>query len=287
VCLIALALGQHPRFPLVIAANRDEFTARPAAPLQWWPEADGGRAILAGRDLESGGTWLGLSNAGRLAMLTNVREPQRTDPRATSRGHLVPQWLSTDESFERFWQRTLGSTYNGFNLIAADVQRGEWHWASNRSATSRALPDGVYAVSNALLDTAWPKTAALKHALRKVLDDVQASPGACAADLAERLFSALSDRQGASDSNLPSTGVSLALERVLSSAFICKEDGSYGTRCSTVIVTEHQAQLGRSVTHVIERSFDRNGEPTFDRQELIDSWPDAAPSPMQQVERSG
>ncbi len=275
MCLIALALRQHPRLPLVIAANRDEFIARPALPLQWWSPTDDDRTILAGRDLESGGTWLGLSRAGRLAVITNVREPHRTDPSATSRGHLVPQWLSTDESFDSFWQRSSTSRHNGFNLIAADLRRGEWHWASNRSATSQALSDGYHTVSNALLDTAWPKTVALKQALRAALDDARSAPGATVAAVAEQLFSALSDRKRAPDRSLPSTGVNLELERVLSSAFIRNEDDSYGTRCSTVIVTERLAESGSCVTHVIERSFDRGGHPSFDRHEVIDPWPDA------------
>jgi uncharacterized protein with NRDE domain len=276
VCLIALALRQHPRFPLVIAANRDEFIARPALPLQWWSPTDDGRTILAGRDLESGGTWLGLSKAGRLAVITNVREPHRTDPSATSRGHLVPQWLSTDESFDSFWQHSSTSKHNGFNLIAADLRRGEWHWASNRSATSRALPDGVYTVSNALLDTAWPKTVALKQALQAVLDDARSAPEVGVYDFAKQLFSALSDRSRAPDGSLPSTGVSLALERVLSSAFIRNDDDSYGTRCSTVIVTERLDDRGSCITHVIERSFDPSGHRSYDRHEVIDPWPDAA-----------
>jgi uncharacterized protein with NRDE domain len=275
VCLIALALGQHARFPLVIAANRDEFMARAAVPLQWWPAEDDGRAILAGRDLESGGTWLGLSNAGRLAMLTNVREPHRTDPSATSRGHLVPQWLSGDEPFDRFWQRSSASTHNGFNLIAADVRRGEWHWASNRSAAPRSMPRGVYAVSNALLDTPWPKTVALKQALTGALDDVQNLPSAGAGELAERLFAALSNSRQAADSDLPSTGVSLAVERVLSASFIRNDDNSYGTRCSTVVVTERLPESSRCLTHVIERSFDSTGNRSGDRHEIIEPWPDA------------
>ena len=164
MCLIALAIDQSRRFPLVVAANRDEFFARPATRLGWWEHDAGGPAILAGRDLTAGGTWLGLTAEGRLAMVTNVRDPARMDPTAPSRGVIVPQWLSGREPTDRFWMRTALSGYNGFNLIAADFKRGECFWASNLGAHPKRLERGVYGVSNASLDTAWPKTIALRPA---------------------------------------------------------------------------------------------------------------------------
>jgi uncharacterized protein with NRDE domain len=266
MCLIALAIDQSRRFPLVIAANRDEFFTRPAAGLNWWqPDAEG-PPILAGRDLEAGGTWLGLTAQGRLAMLTNVRDPARQDPEAPSRGQIVPQWLSAREPTERFWMRTALSGYNGFNLIAADFQRGECFWASNVGAHPQRLERGIYGVSNASLDTAWPKTNALKAGLRQALsasDSVDA--------LSSALFSALADRGLADDADLPSTGVPLELERQLSAVFIHAPERRYGTRCSTLVISE---RVGRGlVTQVIERSYSDAGAVSLLRQALLKGWP--------------
>ena len=144
MCLIALAIDQDRRFPLVIAANRDEFFNRPASRLAWWTPDSGGPAILGGRDMQAGGTWLGMTTLGRLAMLTNVREPHLPpDPQAPSRGRIVPEWLTGAEPPDRFWMRTALSGHNGFNLVMADFKLGCCFWASNRSqlpAAARARP---------------------------------------------------------------------------------------------------------------------------------------------------
>jgi hypothetical protein len=134
MCLVALAVDQDRRFPLVIAANRDEFHARPTSRLGWWTPGDGAPAILSGRDLSAGGTWLGLTAAGRLALVTNVRRPGVADPQAPSRGHIVPLWLRGDLSADRFWMRVALSGFNPFNLIAADFRRGEVFLGQRRIA---------------------------------------------------------------------------------------------------------------------------------------------------------
>lgn len=266
MCLIALAIDQSRRFPLVVAANRDEFFARPATRLGWWEHDAGGPAILAGRDLTAGGTWLGLTAEGRLAMVTNVRDPARMDSTAPSRGVIVPQWLSGREPTDRFWMRTALSGYNGFNLIAADFKRGECFWASNLGAHPKRLERGVYGVSNASLDTAWPKTIALKARLRQAIS-VAASVDA----LSSALFSALADRQIAADTDLPSTGVPLELERQLSSVFIRATERQYGTRCSTLVISE---RVGRGlVTRVMERSYTATGAVSLLRQATLKGWP--------------
>lgn len=281
MCLIALAIDQSRRFPLVVAANRDEFYARPAARLAWWTPDAGGPAILGGRDLEAGGTWLGLTTQGRLAMLTNVRDPSRTDAQAPSRGQIVPQWLSGTEPTDRFWMRTALLGYNGFNLIAADFKRGECFWASNRHAHPVRLEGGTYGVSNASLNTAWPKTTALKQRLRAALDEADSVDA-----LASELFTALGDRQRAPDAELPATGVPLDLERALSAAFIRVPEQQYGTRCSTLVISE---RVGRSmVTHVIERSYTASGAVALLRQATLKHWPprysDDSPSvPVEQA----
>lgn len=254
MCLAAFALNAHPRFPLVIAANRDEFFARPAAPMAWWHS--GAVQLLAGRDLSAGGTWFGLTRTGRLALLTNVREPGRQDPAAPSRGALVPDWLASPLDAAAF-ARTLQPGYNGFNLITADLRDGAWHWLSNRTASPQAQPlgTGVHGLSNAALDTPWPKTVGLKAALAQAL-----STAADTSDLTARLFSALADPAPAADADLPDTGVGLAREQLLSPRFVRMPDpaqpglAAYGTRCATVLVCEAGAGL-----QVTERSITAEG----------------------------
>ena len=266
MCLVALALGQSARFPLVLVSNRDEFFERPTAPLGWWQPATGGPAILGGRDLRAGGTWLGLTSQGRLALVTNVRQGLEVDPKAPSRGALVPAWLSCDESFDTHWERLSRSGHRNFNLIAADMTRGEWRWAGSGHAAPRGLSQGVHGLSNAALDTPWPKVLRLKEAVAAALHAAETSDrvapgerGLASADneplecLAQRLFGALADGNPAGDDELPDTGIPLDLERQLSAAFIREPEGRYGTRCSTLVVTERQPD--GPVTHVIERSF--------------------------------
>lgn len=265
MCLAAFALNAHPRFPLVIAANRDEFFARPASPMAWWPDHPD---LLAGRDLGAGGTWFGLTRTGRLALLTNVREPGRQIADAPSRGALVTGWLTGTDDAARY-AAALAPGYNGFNLVTADLQRRAWHWISNRAAGPRALPPGLHALSNAALNTPWPKTAGLKSALAAALD-VSDSDHA----LAARLLDALADGRPAPDEDLPDTGVGLARERLLSPRFVHLPDpahagrGLYGTRCSTVLVHRSDGAL-----LVVERRFDDLGRAQTDAVYQLKAWP--------------
>lgn len=282
MCLVAIALGQHPRFPLVLASNRDEFLGRPAAPLAWWTPEGGGPEILGGRDLQSGGTWLGLSRGGRLALVTNVREPDHDNAAAPSRGALVPRWLRGDDDFATSWPEIEAARHNGFNLIAADLRRSTWHWASNAAALAGAPPQrlgsGLYGVSNAALDTPWPKTQALKARVGTALaaaTDVDA--------LTAALFAALADQRLAADDQLPRTGIALEWERQLSAAFIRTPDGRYGTRCSTVVITERLPD-GRLLTRIHERSHD--GAAAVDRQELLSDWPPRPAADQTGLDRS-
>jgi uncharacterized protein with NRDE domain len=266
MCLTAIALDQSRRFPLVIAANRDEFFKRPAARLSWWSPGNGQPDILGGRDLEAGGTWLGLTAKGRLGLITNVRGPAHKDPSAPSRGSIVTRWLAGDLTPDRFWMHTALSGYNGFNLVAADFQRGECFFASNLDALPQRLERGVYGLSNATLDTPWPKVQLLKDRMREALDACESVD-----ELSSALFDALADRTPAPDSLLPSTGVPLDLERALSPAFIRTEDGAYGTRCSTLVVAERVNK--RLVTHVLERTFSPTGGVALLRKSLLKDWP--------------
>jgi uncharacterized protein with NRDE domain len=266
MCLAAFALRADPRFPLVIAANRDEFFARPATPMGWW--LAGGTSILAGRDLGAGGTWMGLTQVGRLALLTNVREPGRHNPTAPSRGALVVDWLASERDAGAF-AATLVPGYNGFNLVAGDVRSNTWHWLRSGAAGAHALPAGIHGLSNAALDTPWPKTVGLKTAMAAAL-------GACDSTdtLVERLFVALADRSLPPDDALPDTGVGLVRERLLAPRFVRMPDPAdpqravYGTRCATVLVREAGGR-----TRVVERSVGADGRWTGEVVHTLAHWP--------------
>jgi uncharacterized protein with NRDE domain len=225
MCLILLAWEKHPRWRLVAAANRDEFHARPTAAADWWRDAPD---LLAGRDLQEGGTWLGVTRSGRFAAVTNVREPQMYRTGAPSRGRLVSGFLASPAP-SLVWLASLMPTamaFNGFNLLVLDGTT--LAWLSNRSPGFRTLPPGIYGVSNALLDTPWPKVTRGKDDLRAALalEDDDALEAA--------LFDSLARRDPAPEAELPNTGVGEERERALSSAFIVTPE--YGTRSSTVVL---------------------------------------------------
>jgi uncharacterized protein with NRDE domain len=239
MCLALFALDAHPLFALVVAANRDEYHARPAAPAAWW---DAG--WLAGRDIKAGGTWFGVTREARWAFVTNVREPARHDPNAPSRGALVPAVLADPAPPSGSVARVVACARacNGFNLVAGTVR--EACWGSNRADATRALAPGIHGLSNAALDTPWPKVARTKAALRAW----------CArADLdLDPLFAMLGDTTGAPDHELPATGIPLDRERLLAAPFIVSE--TYGTRCSTVLTIDRDG-----AAYFVERSFDARG----------------------------
>lgn len=277
MCLVALAFESHPRFPLVVAANRDEFFDRAAAPLHWWSPEPHGLPILAGRDLQAGGTWMGVSPAGRLALLTNVRDPARHRATAPSRGALVTGWLAAREDLATFVATHAGVPYNGFNLLAGDWSARALYWwcnhpaatgtgAADVTASARRLAPGLYGLSNALLDTPWPKVRRLKQHLTEALGAATGRD-----DLVERLFAALADRTPAPDEDLPLTGVPPEWERWLSPAYIRTPDGRYGTRCSTVLVVERTPRGERAL--VVERTHALGSLPPQERREALHPWP--------------
>lgn len=254
MCLIAFAWGASERFPFVIAANRDEYLARPTAPLSQWL-SPGGATILAGRDLKDGGTWMGFSPNGRFAMLTNVRNPQATPPeQPISRGGLALSWLESNGDVNAWMQIIHPSRYQGFNLIVGDWQTRQCFYLSHQEIfkpfeqlagaesaqgaikkEAISMPWGkIYGLSNAALDTPWPKTQRLKNALQHSL----------ASENAEQLISeslaALADQSKAPATDLPATGVPQELESALSSIFVSypQTEPSYGTRSSLVAVFE-------------------------------------------------
>jgi uncharacterized protein with NRDE domain len=246
MCLILVAVATRPDLPIVLAANRDEFLDRPTAPLGWWEDRPG---ILAGRDLKRGGTWLGVTRGGRLAAVTNYREPGAHRRGAPSRGDLVTDYLIGDDAPEEWLARLTdrAGAYNGFNLLVGDAG-GIW-WFSNRGGDPSRLEPGVHGLSNHLLDTPWPKVARGRARLMALLDDgrdVASGP----------LLDLLADRTRPPDADLPDTGVGPEWERRLGPMFI--EAPGYGTRSSSVVLIE-----GGGAVSFVERTYDRgvNGEP--------------------------
>lgn len=230
MCLILFAYRTHPRYELVLAANRDEFYARPSAPMHFWEETPD---LLAGRDLQAGGTWLGITRTGRFAAITNYRDPGSVRPNAPSRGHLVSDFLKGQQPAWNYLNRLVlrGKDYNGFNLLLRDSQ-GLYYY-SNEDAEPRTLEAGIYGLSNHLLNTPWPKVERGRCGLTAVLEKAQPSR--------DSLLDLLADRTRAQDEELPHTGVSLEWERTLSAMLI--ESPHYGTRSSTALTIENTGRV--------------------------------------------
>jgi uncharacterized protein with NRDE domain len=230
MCLIVVACALRPDVPLMLAANRDEFFARPTEQAHFWPDAP---HILAGRDSEQGGTWLGITRAGRIAAVTNFRDGTGRSTGRRSRGWLVRDFLMSHEPAERYLEGVHRSRelYDGFNLLVGSHE-ALFHY-SNRSSQVTHLDAGVHGLSNHLLNTPWPKV----ERARSGLQALSAVPREA---VNEALFRLLSDDAQAADGALPATGVPLAWERMLSSAFIRSSD--YGTRSSTVILIDASGQ---------------------------------------------
>ncbi|QDX80435.1 hypothetical protein B9N43_03660 [Denitratisoma sp. DHT3] len=247
MCLILVAWRVHPDYPLVVAANRDEYHVRPTAPAGYWPEHPD---ILAGRDLQGGGTWLGVSRSGRFSALTNFRSPDHLKPAGPSRGGLVSGFLTGTDSASAYLAAVEPDAfrYSGFNLLVCDG--ATLGWLNNVDGHRRLLTPGIYGLSNALLDTPWPKVEQSKSALARALHalpDWQA------------LFHLLWDDTTYPNDRLPRTGVDPEFERLLSAAFIRNPD--YGTRSSTVLIEDAR---GRRL--FMEQGWLPSGEPGERRQ---------------------
>ena len=254
MCLAVVALDVHPRYSVVLVANRDEYHARPTKVAAWWTDPP----ILAGRDLKAGGTWLGVTRTGRWAFVTNVREGGQQDPKAPSRGALVPRVLDDHRDVSDAVAAAVNdaSRHNGFNLMAGEGALA--CWASNRGVSACAIGRGVHGLSNARLDTPWPKLVHTKEGVAAWIEHNN--------DDVEPLFALLADRTLAPDDELPSTGVSRGWERVLSAPFIVGEH--YGTRCSTVLTISRDNHA-----RLIERSFNARGEVRGEVEQTFDATP--------------
>ena len=238
MCLIVVGWRVHPDYPLVVAANRDEFYARPTAIAARWPDVP---QIIGGIDLEAGGTWLGITESGRFAAVTNVREPNMAKA-ASSRGALTRDFLLADLPAGDYAAQIEGNHYAGFNLLLSDGE--SLLYCSNRDGEPRALPPGIYGLSNHLLDSPWPK---LVQARQRFTAALQHLPEEAA------FFELLADQTIVEDDKLPQTGVPLEWERLLSAVFVKSEN--YGTRASTLL---WQGSDGTLELH--EQSFGPNGQ---------------------------
>lgn len=244
MCLLVCAWRVVPGVPLLVLANRDEFYARPTAPLERWEDG-----LLAGRDLKGGGTWLAV-HGRRFAALTNIREPGvTTPPQAPSRGELIPAFLRSGKAGLAWLESLSANRYAGYNLLLFDGEH--LAWGSNRQPSPQVLQPGIYGLSNAALNTPWPKLLHLRDLFSSTIDLV--GPALARTPLRpERLLSHLQDELRPPDAQLPETGVGLEVERLLSSIRIRGE--GYGTRSSSVV------RIGSDRSEVWEQTYDPAGE---------------------------
>ncbi len=246
MCLITFALDQHPEYSLVLVANRDEFYERPTEAAHFWPESPD---ILAGRDLQQGGTWLGIRTDGRWAAVTNFRDLERRQY-PLSRGDLTRRFLNSDTPAAEFIQdlHPTMTRYGGFNLLLGDASGV--HYCSNRTPHEATLAPGVYGLSNHLLDTPWPKLVKAKVRLRRLLGDTPSpSDDELMVLLADPTIHASDD-----EDSLPHASVDPNLERALSAAFI--NTPHYGTLCTTVLTVSRRGKV-----RFVEQSFGADGQP--------------------------
>ena len=261
MCLLVLSWKTHPRYRLVLAANRDEFHDRAAAPLGWWQDDP---RILAGRDLKANGTWLGVARSGRFGILTNYRDLQAPIEGAPTRGGLVTRFLTGATSPKEFLDDLRGAAprYSGFNLLVGGP-RALYYFSNRGPNAPRVLDPGIYGLSNHLIDTPWPKLKRTREKFTEILTQSEVRP--------DDLFALLNDREQANEGDLPSTGLPADWERLVSAPFILNE--RYGTRCSSVLMVDRN---GTTTLH--ERRFDSTGIQTgttrfeFKSADVPDVW---------------
>lgn len=239
MCLIVFAWQRHPRYRLILAGNRDEAHRRPAEPMHWWPDAP---QLLAGRDLQAGGTWLAIGRNGRFATVTNYREAVHAKPRPKSRGELVTAFVNGRETPAAFSAGIAADRYAGFSLLSSDGER--FHYTSNRDHDDRDLDPGIHGLSNATLDTPWPKLKRCRAGLERLVDDDRATP--------TTLFELLGDTRPAPVAEIDDGELPFEMARAVSAPFIRTE--GYGTRCTTALLVDYD---GNAL--VAERRFDERG----------------------------
>jgi len=251
MCLLVLALRKHPRLPLIVAGNRDEFHTRPAQAAHWWPDR---RNIIGGRDLQAGGSWLAMHRDGRFAAVTNYRDAHRENAGLRSRGHLITGFLDADAGVNEYLESIDGDAYAGFNLLVAD--RRSAGYLSNRGAGMRELPPGVYGLSNATLDDPWTKVTRTRSKLATLIDEDDVNETS--------LMRMLGDREKASVDEVQTNGLSFSMAHVLTAPFIVHPE--YGTRCSTVLTIDDAGNV-----RFLERRFGPDGRPGGDAKFVFES----------------
>ena len=253
MCLIIFAIDTHPEFPLIVAANRDEFYARETLPMHRWDQPEG---MIAGKDVSGGGTWLGISEKQGIAMLTNFRDPHNINPHAPSRGQLVSGYFDTSRGAPEYLHTVSeeGDRYNGFNLICGN--RNGYFYYGNYGSGVHALPSGVHGLSNALINDPWPKVIRGKERLTGLIAEGTKDPAP--------YLDMMLDVEVADDASLPKTGVDKDLERKLSPMFITSPD--YGSRSTTVVMVD-----GNGDVTVVERTF-QQGVPADKEREFRLKW---------------
>lgn len=249
MCLILFSYNNHPKYKLILASNRDEFYNRPTRQLEFWVDSPN---ILAGQDEQDNGTWLGVASNGRISGITNFRSSKALKNKAPSRGLLVSNYLNGIQSPKEYLENIMkyGQDYNGFNLLAGDVD--SMYYYSNMGGTVQKVEPGIYGLSNAFLDTPWPKVTKGKAELEKIISEGDNLH-------LERIFSLLSDKAVPSEKELPETGVGLEWERILGPIFI--ESEIYGTRTSTIITIDHNSNI-----NVVEKTFTKTGADSFESE---------------------
>lgn len=253
MCILFIARNQSKQYPLIIAANRDEFHKRPTLSSHLWNTTP---TLVAGKDQQGGGTWMGVTTSGKIAALTNVRDPSSIKPTAPSRGDLTCNWLLGTDDIATYQQqlKQRKDEYNGYNLVFGDVNE---LWVYNNTTDDfYPLTDGIFGLSNADIHTSWPKTARGEARMSDIV-----SKSSVNKDL---LFDMLSDQQQAADSQLPETGVGFEWEKRLSSIFITSSE--YGTRSSTLLLVDQQGMM-----HWSERTFNSEGKQTNEQTFALDS----------------
>jgi uncharacterized protein with NRDE domain len=242
MCLILFSYQNHPDYPLVIAANRDEFYQRPTQAAHFWPETP---QLLAGKDLQAGGSWMGVTTDGRFAAVTNYRDPGQEAIYPQSRGSLVKDFLTGELNAEEYLLTIdkIHDAFAGFNLLLGTTS--ELFFYSNQSRKTQKLAPGVYGLSNGHLDEPWPKVSQGKKQLDRILQREFTT---------DEVIKLLNDRTLAEDTALPNTGVDVGMEKILSAKFI--QVPGYGTRSSTVITVDDKQQLSFT-----EESYDDIGRP--------------------------
>ncbi|MGB0467277.1 MAG: NRDE family protein [Pontibacterium sp.] len=241
MCLITFAYRSHPVYSLILLANRDEFYQRPTQAMMFWQDQPD---ILAGRDLEQGGTWLGLNRNGQFATVTNFRDGRQPPSGLKSRGNLTARFLSNKLTADAYLQELMPdqANFNAFNLLLGDEQG--LYYCSNQGATPQSLCPGVYGLSNALLDSPWPKLLQVREGLQTLIDSKWINT--------DSLLALMHNPEQAADNLLPDTGISYNWEKRLSACFIRSPD--YGTRATTLILQKYGGE-----TYICEQSFDAQG----------------------------